>query len=255
MNSQLAKALAKDKKIKLMTHVVAGYPDFEINLACIKAMEKAGTDIVEVQIPFSDPMADGPTIMRASQSALDNGTTVDDCFAFLKKLTAEIEIPVLIMSYYNILYSRGPREFCARAAKAGCSGLIVPDIPFDEGEENFIQIAKENQLVPIIVVSPGLNDKRLRQIAEQAEGFLYTTLRCGTTGARKEIESASLDYLARLKQIFQLPIAAGFGISGPEHVRQIQQLADIAVVGSKMIQVMEEKGVEGVAAFTKELLS
>jgi len=247
-------AFKKDKTIKLMTHIVAGYPDLETSFDLVKAMEQSGADLVEIQIPFSDPMADGPVIMKANQTALNGGTTPDDCFRLAEKLSREINIPLLFMTYGNIPYAMGMEQFIERSASAGIEGLIVPDLPFDENVDGYYELAAGKGLHPIFVLSSGIEQDRLARILPRASGFLYSTLKTGTTGAGTTISPEGLAFAKRLKESSDLPLASGFGISKPEHVAALRGISDAAIVGSKGILLLEEKGIRGVTDFLSSLM-
>src|SRR3989338_7466936 len=165
--------LAKEKRLGLMTHVIVGYPSIPQTLEIVQEMERAGVDFVELQIPFSDPLADGPTIMKACEVALARGTKVSDAFVVMKKLSQEVVIPLLFMAYYNTVFNYGVEKFCRDAKEAGCQGLIVPDVPIEEEEnEHFIAMCKKYHLFNIRVVSPSSTDERLTKNAEVSTGFV-----------------------------------------------------------------------------------
>jgi tryptophan synthase alpha chain len=236
------------KALKLMTHVVAGYPDMETTEELIRVMAVSGVDLIEIQIPFSDPLADGPTILTANQAALDNGVTPGDCFGLVERLTHQVDVPLLFMTYANIPFTMGMEHFIERSRISGVSGLIIPDLPFDENPD-YVQTALAHRCYPIPVVSPGTSAERLSHIVAVAEGFIYTTLRVGITGARKEIDERGLGFLETLRAETSLPIAAGFGISSPEMLRQLAGRADAAVIGSHVINLLNTHGIEGVKTF------
>ncbi len=244
--------------IKLMTHVVIGYPSLEKTISIVKAMEKAGADMVELQIPFSDPLADGPTIMRACESSLKNGTKVQDAFIIARKLSKEISTPLFFMAYYNTVFKYGTEKFCRDAKKAGITGLIVPDMPIEEEScEHFLRFCKKYKLHNIQVVSPSSTDERLRKNAAVANGFVYVTARQGITGARVQLDQNLLTLLKQVKKHFAIPIAVGFGISKKEHLQALIGNADIAIVGSAVIDVInrskENEMEKNVGSFIREL--
>ena len=213
INLQLDK-IKKEGRVGIMTHIVIGYPNLEESKKLALLMAKQGVDIIEMQIPFSDPMADGPTIMQANQVALDNGTKVKDCFRMMKELSCEIDIPLIFMGYFNVVFNYGVEKFCHDAKEAGCSGLIFPDVPLEEEEqENFIKHAKENDLIPIRVLSPASTQERMEENAKVADGFLYFVSRKGTTGETSELDKDLSANLAELRKYFDVPIAVGFGVS------------------------------------------
>ncbi len=242
-----------DKKI--MTHIVAGYPSLEESFDVALLMAESGVSYIEIQIPFSDPVADGPTIMQANQEALERGVKVEDCFLLMERLRNEFfkrgfETELLFMTYFNIVHKFGVREFCKRAKEVGCYGLIVPDISIDESQERFSESCKEFGLKNILVVSPLTSEERIKRLAGVAEGFVYCVSRYGTTGASNSMGDLG-KYLERVRRFFNLPLAVGFGISSKEQVAAVHQHAEIAVIGSKVINVMRESGIEGVREFLK----
>lgn len=224
-----------------MTHIVGGYPDLETSAKLIELMDAAGTSFIEVQIPFSDPVADGPTIMAANQQALANGTTPEDCFKLINQVTPKIKTPILIMTYYNIAFKYGLKEFCQRAQAAGVYGLIIPDIPLEEESyEHYLQTCQEYGLHAIQIVSPITPPERLAAISEVASGFVYCVARTGTTGATTELANHLDAYMARVKEHIKLPLALGFGISSPEQARQAAEYGDIVVIGSKVLNLYNQ---------------
>lgn len=240
IDQQLEK-IKKVNKIGLMTHVVVGYPSLEETVSLVKTMAASGVDFIELQIPFSDPLADGPTIMKACEDSLANGTRVKDAFSIMRQLSAEISVPLLFMSYYNILFRYGVEKFCKDAKAAGASGLIIPDMPIDEEPyEHFYESAKKYDLYPISVVSPASTPERLRKNAAIAKGFIYCTARQGTTGAKKELDPTIRSYLNNVKKYFSIPLAVGFGISKKEQIAVLQNHAEAAIIGSALIDLINK---------------
>jgi len=250
MISNIIKACKKNESLKLMTHVVAGYPNLKISREIVHLMVECGVDLIEIQIPFSDPLADGPTITAANQKALDAGIKVKDSFELIRNLKG-IPVPLLLMSYINIPFRMGIDRFLSEAKSAGADGVILPDIPFDEVEGDFISGCIKMDLAPIQVISPDISEARLKIISKRAQGFIYTTLKIGTTGAKERIASYGIKYLGKIKKFSTLPIAAGFGISSAVHLNQLKGRAEIAVIGSKVIDLYNEKGLGGVKEFLK----
>lgn len=253
----------------LMTHVVLGYPTLEKSIELVRAMADAGASIIELQIPFSDPMADGPTIMAANEHALAQGLRVRDSFRAAEKLAHTVTTPLLFMSYFNILYRYGEKKkkdgvdgteaFCRDAARSGISGLIVPDVPAGSSE-TYWQIAKDAKLSAIPIVTPVSTDARLRAIrGTDPSGFVYCVTTTGTTGARKALPADLSAYLGRIRKQFSLPLAVGFGISSREQVRALHGKAEIAIVGSAVIDVIKavppKEAVKRVSKFVGQLLS
>ncbi len=250
MANLIDRVFTGQQRLRLMTHVVAGYPDLEMSERLVVEMARSGVDLVEIQIPFTDPLADGPTIVKANQAALDNGVMPDDCFRLARRLRERVDIPLLFMTYANIPFSIGWEEFIRRSVDAGISGLIVPDLPFDEGVE-FSRLCREYDCYLIPVVSPGMSDARLAGVLESVRGFVYATLRVGITGARKEIDDAGLNFLQRLKQFTTLPIAAGFGISSAGMLSPLEGRIEAAVIGSHVLNLLNTRGLEAVSQFIR----
>lgn len=229
------------KKIKLMTHVVVGYPDIASTNELVRAMEQAGADYVELQIPFSDPIADGPTIMKACDTALKKGVTVRDCLRVMKTLSDQVSTPLFFMGYYNTVFHFGVEKFCKAAKSAGAYGLIIPDMPPDEEQhEHFIKACRTHHLAQIRVVTPASSSHRLKLNAEVSDEFVYCVSHFGVTGSSVSKKVGFESYLKRVKKYFKIPIAVGFGISGREDVRQVEPYADIVVVGSAIIRIIEK---------------
>lgn len=227
------------KPIKLMTHVVIGYPSLKETEEIVLAMAKFGVDFIELQMPFSDPLADGPVIMQANQMALENGIGMKDNLAMMKKLLKKVNIPLLFMGYYNTVFNYGVEKFCKQASEAGAYGLIIPDMPIDEEKnEGFYKACKKYNLKNILVVSEETTDKRLKQIKKYAKGFVYCMARLGVTGANTNFNKNLDNYLVQVKRSINLPLAIGFGISKPEHIKAIKNKADIAIVGSAIIKII-----------------
>lgn len=235
-----------------MTHVVAGYPDLETSKKLIHMMANIGVDMVEIQIPFSDPLADGPTIMAANQKALENGTVPGNCFEMAEELNKNIDLPLLFMSYVNIPFHMGIKTFIAKSAACGISGLIIPDIPFDEQNENYIVEARKFNIHPIQVISPDMKPQRLEQVAHISSGFIYTTLKIGITGARKQIDPGGLAFIDTIRTYTDLPIAAGFGISSPEQIKTLRGKADMVVIGSHILNLLNREGIDQAMEFLRE---
>lgn len=241
----------RERDILLMTHIVLGYPDFDASRRLVEQMVLAGVDLVELQIPFSEPMADGPVILHANQKALAAGATVDRCLELTSRLTREFPIPFLFMTYFNIAFVRGVDRFAREMAQAGVRGAIIADLPFEEGEPLLAAMERE-QLAPIFVFTPTSRPERLARIGERAKGFVYCAARKGVTGATTDF--AALDsYLQRCRSATELPLALGFGVKSREDVAAITGKVEIAVVGSETIRVLDQGGVEAVRPFLESL--
>lgn len=241
----------KHRDILLMTHIVLGYPSFDACRRVVEQMAEAGVDLMELQIPFSEPIADGPVILHANQKALAAGATVDQCLELASRLSREYPISFVFMTYYNIAFVRGVERFAREMREAGVRGAIIPDLPFEEGAGLLDAMSRE-KLDPVFIYAPNTTDARMRAIAERASGFVYCVARKGVTGAKTEFEQLG-SYLARCRQHTQLPLALGFGVKDRSDIQAITGRADIAVVGSETIRVIDRSGVEGVRGFIQGL--
>lgn len=242
----------------LMTHVVIGYPSMAETEETIYTMANAGVSLIELQIPFSDPIADGPTIMEACRVSLENGTTVKQCMELMARVSKKVDVPLLFMSYYNIVFNYGVQKFCEDAKKAGVSGLIIPDIPPEENKDGFYEACDKSDLDAILILAPVSTPERINIIKNNAKGFIYCTARMSTTGSKEDIPEDTKTFLTKLKKTIDLPLSIGFGISKPEHVAFIKDYADIIVIGSKVIDIMNENKKENrqdaIASFLKSIL-
>lgn len=238
--------------ILLMTHIVLGYPSFEINRLVIGQMVENGVDCIEMQIPFSEPMADGPVILKANQESLALGTTVAECMAFGAEMSQQYDIPFLFMTYYNIIFKYGEERFFKDCQSAGIQGLIIPDLPPEMGGE-FFQLATRYQVAPILIFAPTSTDARMAKLDKSASGFIYCVARRGVTGKKSEFDDDFDSYLSRCKAATSLPLAVGFGIRNKEDVAAITGKADMAVIGSETIRLVDENGAEAVGPFISGL--
>jgi tryptophan synthase alpha chain len=241
----------EQRDILLMTHIVLGYPSFDVCRKVVEQMVTAGVDMIELQIPFSEPYADGPVILHANQKALAAGSTVDKCLEVTHKLTQEFPIPFVFMTYYNIAWKRGHERFVKEMRETGVRGAIIPDLPFEEGDVLLNVMAKE-QLEPVYLFAPTSSEARMRSIAERASGFVYCVARKGVTGAQTDFAGLE-DYLGRCRRATKLPLALGFGVRERKDVAAITGKVEIAVVGSETIRVIDRDGVEAVRPFITSL--
>lgn len=235
-----------------MTHLVLGYPSFEVNRQVIRQMVDNGVDCIEMQIPFSEPMADGPVILKANQDSIAAGTTVAACLDFAEEMTAAYDIPFLFMTYYNIIFKYGEEGFLDKAREAKIQGLIIPDLPPEMGEE-FFTLAKGRGIAPILIFAPTSTDERMAELNTYADGFIYCAARRGVTGKKSEFGDHFHSYLARCRAATRLPLAVGFGIQDKKDVEALIGQADMAVIGSRTIRLVEEKGPDAVGPFIASL--
>lgn len=245
--------LRKKKGILLMPHLVLGFPSFDENRKLIATMVAAGAEIIEMQIPFSEPMADGPVIMRANDGALKNGTNSSQCLKFAKSICAEHPDTIFIfMTYYNIPFAYGVTKFVKEAKEAGIGGLIVPDLPPEEGSE-YMNACQSYGIDPIFIYTPTSTPERLKFVSGFCRGMAYCVGRKGVTGIKTKIDSSILELVKKYKAATDLPIALGFGIQERADVDFIAKDVDIAVIGTKILTLHQEGGAEAVGKFLKGL--
>lgn len=238
-----------------MTHLVLGYPSLDVNREVIDRMVAGGVDCIELQIPFSEPIADGPVILKANQESLQNGITVESCFEFAAEMAARHpRVCFLFMTYYNIIFKYGEEPFLARTKEIGLTGTIVPDLPPEEGRE-YLALSKRFGLAPITFFTPTSTPERMREVAKNGAGFVYCVARRGVTGKRTDFDDSLNGYLRQCRSATDLPLAVGFGISSPEDVAMLTGKADIAVIGTATIKLVEEKGADAVEPFISGLLT
>lgn len=235
--------LKEKKDNALICYVVAGYPDIQTSENIIVALIEGGADMIEIGIPFSDPIADGNTIQEAIHQSLLSGITPEQCLELSQRIRNKFpDVPLIIMTYSNILFRIGYEEFLRRAKVKGIDGCILPDIPFEESEE-YVTAARKTGIATIFLTAPNTEEKRLKDINEICSGFLYVVSVFGITGERKKFDRYTYDVIKKVKKITKnnIPIAAGFGISKPEHVRNMLQAgADAVIVGSAIIRKIKE---------------
>lgn len=242
----------KSKGILLMTHIVMGYPSFDESLRLVEAMVSSGVELMELQIPFSEPMADGPVILHANQQALERGATVQKCLEFAEMVSRRFDIPFLFMSYYNVLFKFGVAEFANRMKSIGVKGAIVPDLPPEEAEL-YLQAMAEHELCPIFIFSPNTPNERLQLLSKHGSGFVYAVARKGVTGSETTFSNDLDLYLERCRAATSLPLAVGFGVQSKADVDFLRGKADIAVIGSQTLRLVDREGVAAVPAFIKSL--
>jgi tryptophan synthase alpha chain len=242
------------KPLLLMAHVVVGYPSLAANWAMLEAMDAAGVDLVELQLPFSEPIADGPVFVKANHDAIQAGTALHAYFDFTARAAKRFRFPTLFMGYYNSVFRMGAERFCARLAEAGLRGFIVADLPPEEAAE-LHALAREHELDPILLMTPTNSPERLAEIGRQASGFVYCIARKGVTGKKTDFVQGVENFLARCRRATSLPLALGFGITSAADVRALRGLADIAIVGTACLEVWEKRGLSGYRAFLQTLVS
>ena len=234
----------------LMPYLMGGYPSVRASIDCGLAAVDAGADLIELGVPFSDPLADGPVIHTAGTEALLKGVTPHDVLGVARELSGAV--PVVLMVYVNLVLARGAERFADEAAAAGASGLIVPDLPHDEAEA--VRAACDATGIALVpLVAPTTTDERLAEIGAGARGFIYTVSLTGTTGERDALPPELKQTVARVRAATDVPVAVGFGISTAEHARAVAEVADGVIVGSRIVRAAGEGGAEAVGEVVREL--
>lgn len=236
--SNIQKAFANGKAF--IAFITCGDPDLSTTAAAIRAAAQNGADLIELGIPFSDPTAEGPVIQGANLRALRGGVTTDKIFALVRQLREEVEIPLVFMTYANVVFSYGAETFISTCRDLRIDGLILPDLPFEEKEE-FLPLCRQYGVDLISLIAP-TSENRIASIAKEAEGFLYIVSSLGVTGARSEINTDLASMVSVVRQHTAIPCAIGFGISTPEQARKMAALSDGAIVGSAIIKLLEQYG-------------
>ena len=236
--SNIAKAFANGKAF--IAFITCGDPDLETTAAAVRAAAQNGADLIELGIPFSDPTAEGPVIQGANLRALQGGVTTDKIFAFVRQLRQEVAIPMVFMTYANVVFSYGAERFISTCRDIGIDGLILPDLPFEE-KEDFLPLCRQYGVDLISLIAP-TSENRIAMIAKEAEGFLYIVSSLGVTGARSEIKTDLASIVEVVRQNTGIPCAIGFGISTPEQAARMAGLADGVIVGSAIVKLLETYG-------------
>jgi len=227
------------KRPGLVAYIACGDPDLDTSREVALAAIRAGADVIELGVPFSDPVADGPVIQRASERALKHGTTLAGVLEMARQIRSESDAGLIIFSYLNPILQFGLEKFCAAAADAGVDGTLITDLPVEEAAE-YLRAMKAHKLAPVFLAAPTSTDERLRQIARHSRGFVYAISRTGITGARQELAADAKSLVERLRRYTHLPIAVGFGVSTPEQFAEVGGFADAAVIGSAIVQRIEQ---------------
>ena len=238
----------------LVAYITCGDPDLNTSREVALAAISAGADVIELGVPFSDPVADGPVIQRASERALRHGTNLAGVLDVARQIRSQSDAGLVIFSYLNPILQFGLEAFCAAAAEAGVDGALVTDLPMEEAGD-YLKAMKTHKLAPVFLAAPTSADDRLRQIAKHSRGFVYAISRTGITGARQELAGDARSLVERLRAFTKLPIAVGFGVSTPEQFAEVGSFADAAVVGSAIVQRVEQNNGREAAAVSEFLSS
>ncbi len=233
------KELSESGKTALVAYVTAGDPSLETTKRIVVELERAGVDIVELGVPFSDPMADGPTIQLASERALSRGTNLHKILHIVKQIRNETQIPILLFGYYNPFFKYGLEKFAASAREVGVDGVLVVDLPPDESHEFKVHLDK-NGLNTIFLLAPNSTDERIELVSQKATGFVYLVSVTGVTGVRPDLEYSLKDLTDKIKKKTNLPVGIGFGVSSPKQAKEISSYADAVIVGSALIKIIEK---------------
>lgn len=240
MNKNIERAFDHGKAF--VAFVTCGDPDLDTTKKIILALERAGCDLIELGIPFSDPTAEGPVIQEANERALSNGCTTDDVFEMIKEVRKETSIPMVFMTYANVVFHYGTDKFCQKMIDANMSGMILPDVPYEEKDE-FETVCHQYGLDFIRMIAPTSHD-RIKMIANDAQGFLYCVSSLGVTGTRSKITTNVNEMVDIVRSVSDIPCGIGFGISTPEQAKKMTEKADAAIVGSAIIKIIAKYGKE-----------
>ncbi|PSB01061.1 tryptophan synthase subunit alpha [Merismopedia glauca] len=233
--------LRSQQQCALIPFITAGDPDLETTAEALKVLDANGADLIELGVPYSDPLADGPVIQAAATRALQKGVSLDDVIAMVAKISPEVRSPIILFTYYNPILHRGIEKFLGQIAAAGVKGLVIPDLPLEEAA-SVIEPAKLVGIELILLVAPTSPPDRIRAIAQQSQGFIYLVSVTGVTGVRSQVENRVEDLLAQLHAVTDKPVAVGFGISQAEQAKQMKDWgADGAIVGSAFVKLMSDR--------------
>lgn len=249
--SRIASFFGKTNHTALIPYVTVGYPSVETTLKAVPLLAGLGCDIIELGIPFSDPLADGATIQQASHEALRKGVTTGVCFEVAQQLRQRVEIPLVFMTYYNLVLRFGLEQFCSRCAEVGIDGLIIPDLPPDEGKE-LEKSTTRHDLDLVYLLSPASTEDRIRLVTSRSSGFIYLVSLIGVTGTRDKLPDELEGFVARVRKRTPKPLCVGFGVSTPEQARRVARVADGVIVGSRIVQLLDEdKSLKNASSFIK----
>ena len=251
--NRIQNKLLENKKL-LSIYFTAGYPKLEDTVEILQQLENSGVDMVEIGMPFSDPLADGPTIQKSSQAALKNGMTTDLLFRQLKGIRKKVSIPLIIMGYFNPVLQFGVENFCKKCAEVGIDGLILPDLPLAEYEEHYAGIFKKYNLINIFLITPQTSEERIRKIDTASEGFIYMVSSASVTGSSSGFGGEQESYFKRIEALqLKNPQIVGFGINNSKIFQQATKYAKGAIIGSAFIKVLSDEGKAGISSFIKSI--
>lgn len=243
----------KKRPLLLMTHAVVGYPSLEDNWEMLQIMHKEGVDLIELQLPFSEPIADGPLFLKANQHALQNGIRQGQYFELMQRASERFDFPILMMGYYNSAFVLGHRPFCETLAQAGGKGFILPDLPIEEYAD-LLDIADNMQLAPVQLCTPTNTPERIEKIVAQGRGFIYCVARKGVTGTRTVLDQATYEFIQLCRKATTLPLALGFGLTRGEDLDDLHGKVEIAIVGTALLKSWENGGAKEYTRHLRELI-
>ena len=255
MENTLSKTIYQtvtEKKICLMAHVICGYPSLEENFKILEAIENSGVEIVEIQFPFSEPIADGPLFTKANQQSLQNGTTIENCFELVKEAHKRFSFKIIMMGYYNTLFNYGEERFCQRLKEVGGTGIIIPDIPFYEAS-HLKEICQKCDLSFIPLIAPVTPQNDYPAIFNQTAGFVYIVSRLGVTGSKTQFDTQNEEYFRFIKQQVNIPTGVGFGIKSRKDVQFLENKVDLAIIGTEILNIYLKNGQQSVQHFLSSL--
>ena len=245
----------KDPKKLLSIYFTAGYPNLNDTSQVIKQLQASGVDMIEIGLPFSDPLADGPTIQASSTKALNNGMTTEILFDQLKYIRDEVSIPLLIMGYFNPILQYGIEAFCKKCSETGIDGLIIPDLPVDVFHKEYLPIFEKYGLYNVFLITPQTTDERIKYIDTISKGFIYMVSSASTTGAKNSFDQDQQQYFQRIKNLsLKTPQIVGFGISNHETFEQATRHANGAIIGSAFVKFLKEHSLEEIPRFVDDIL-
>lgn len=251
--NRINQKLQESKKL-LSIYFTAGFPNLDDTVEVLENLEKSGVDMVEIGLPFSDPLADGPTIQASSTKALENGMTTGILFEQLKNIRQSVSIPLLIMGYFNPIIQFGVENFCRKCVETGIDGLIIPDLPVDVFEENYRKIFEQYGLLNVLLITPQTSEERIRYIDSISDGFIYMVSSASVTGAKNSFGKEQLDYFQRINEMnLKNPQIVGFGISNNETFESATGYAKGAIIGSAFVKFIEENPVEKIPEFIRTI--
>ncbi|MGB7784841.1 MAG: tryptophan synthase subunit alpha [Salinimicrobium sp.] len=253
INRKLQEKSQKGEKL-LSLYFTAGYPQPEDTLEIIQQLQQSGVDMIEIGLPFSDPLADGPTIQKSSEAALKNGMTTKKLFSQLENIRETVDIPLLIMGYFNPILQFGVEKFCSRCKEIGIDGLIIPDLPVEEYTEHYQEIFLKYGLSPVFLITPQTSDERIRAIDEASEAFIYMVSSASVTGSTGGFGEAQKSYFDRVSKMqLKSPLVVGFGINNRETFEQATETTSGAIIGSAFIKHLTNNGTKNIGDFVKNI--